>query len=118
MPFGIRLAQFSIALPKMRKFKPRALRCAAIDKPNGPAPTMATSHSSESRIRQLSLAYERVWAVPVDGQIQLECVQERRILSRYVEIEVVAVTGSRGPSPIMREQGHSLLSARLRQRGM
>jgi len=71
---------------------------------------MATSHSSESRIRQLSLTSEGVWAVPVDGQNQLECIQKCRILSRYIEIEVVAVPGSRGPPPILGEQGHSLFS--------
>src|SRR5262245_50717572 len=43
-PIGI-LSQKRIGSPKMRYFTPRARRCAANDRPYGPAPIIATSVS-------------------------------------------------------------------------
>src|SRR5271155_1903491 len=43
MPLGIWFCQVSMAGPNIRKSTPRASRCAATDRPYGPAPTIATS---------------------------------------------------------------------------
>jgi hypothetical protein len=43
MPAGMCATHVSIGRPKMRVFTPCARKCAASDKPYGPAPTMTTS---------------------------------------------------------------------------
>src|SRR5258706_120293 len=42
MPFGICVRQLFSGVPKMRKSIPRARKCAASERPYGPAPMMAT----------------------------------------------------------------------------
>src|ERR1700728_5388083 len=41
MPFGMCASQLSMGRPKMRNGMPRRRKCAAIDSPYGPAPTIA-----------------------------------------------------------------------------
>src|SRR5882724_5427681 len=53
MPFGIFVRQFSIGCPNIRNATSAAPRCAAIDKPYGPAPMIATSVSFELLIVHL-----------------------------------------------------------------
>src|SRR5690349_20539397 len=43
MEAGIRSRQSSMGVPKMRNSMPRARKCAAIDNPKGPAPTITIS---------------------------------------------------------------------------
>src|SRR5471032_2934890 len=107
MPLGIRRAQVSMALPKIRNRTPRAFRCAAMDSPKGPAPMMATSHFSASCILDFSSVTRGLRTVPPGGQDQAESVEQRRIAARDVEMELAAIARGRLAPPILGKQRHA-----------
>src|SRR5579872_4289211 len=93
MPFGICASQLSIVRPNMRNGIPRRRKCAAMESPYGPAPTMAISNmglkpnSSSRSSRHLAVAQVPSRMVP-DGYLTGNWVTIRDVDNRCVYIDI------------------------------
>src|SRR5580700_3632125 len=80
MPFGMCASQLSMGRPKMRNGMPRPRKCAAMESPYGPAPTMTFSNMPRK-----TLLYEFEFVIGKLrqlGRIALKLLGEGFILPR------------------------------------